>query len=350
MAELNSPGDSARDGRLRILTNVEEPRCRCCWQECVDFRPECLSRGGRLGPLRAAWNLLRLCHQYDAVIVDSDRTGGLFTLLAALLPFRVPPIVVIDCLWVKPSGRLRLMLKRLQLWLSRRVVVKFVVWASHEVERYAETFRIPTHLLQYIPHHHTLEGYHYVVTEGDYVFAGGDGHRDYRTLLDAVRGLLVPVRIATRRNDWCEPDTLSTNVEVQPATPVGFRELMAGARLVVVPLEAGHIHVGGEQTYLNAMAMGKPVIVTDELGAPDYIQHGVNGLVVPAGDAGALRAAIESVLSNSEFAADLSRNASRTYDDFSTPRCLEGILALVESLVAGRAPAAAGAPGKSLDS
>ena len=60
-----------------------------------------------------------------------------------------------------------------------------------------------------------------------------------------------------------------------PPNP-GFRNLRTGSRLVVVPMEAGHFHVGGEQTYLNAMAMGKPVIVTDDRGAHQTISSMVS--------------------------------------------------------------------------
>jgi glycosyltransferase involved in cell wall biosynthesis len=59
---------------------------------------------------------------------------------------------------------------------------------------------------------------------------------------------------------------------------------MAGARLVVLPLKGGLLHSGGQQTYLNAMALGKPVIVADDCGADEYIMHNVTGIVLVPGD------------------------------------------------------------------
>ena len=53
--------------------------------------------------------------------------------------------------------------------------------------------------------------------------------------------------------------------------------------IVVIPM-GGHLHSGGQQTFLNAMAVGKPVIVTDPVGASSYIEHGITGLLVSLGD------------------------------------------------------------------
>lgn len=43
----------------------------------------------------------------------------------------------------------------------------------------------------------------------------------------------------------------------------------------------------------EAFAQGLPVITTDRAGASDLVKHGVNGLIVPAGDAQALAEALE---------------------------------------------------------
>lgn len=45
---------------------------------------------------------------------------------------------------------------------------------------------------------------------------------------------------------------------------------------------------------LEALACGLPVIVSDRVGAKDFVEHGVNGLILPSGDAPALAAALEA--------------------------------------------------------
>ena len=101
---------------------------------------------------------------------------------------------------------------------------------------------------------------------------------------------------------------------------------MAGCRLAVIPMKKGLLHSGGQQTYLNAMAMGKPVIVVDDFGAKDYIEHGVNGLIVPSGESETLRTAIKSIISDPRFEEKLGCNALKTYNTYSTTKCMERIL------------------------
>ena len=55
--------------------------------------------------------------------------------------------------------------------------------------------------------------------------------------------------------------------------------------------------------YLEAMARGKPVIGGAHGGAPEVIQDGVTGYLVPHGDPVQLATSIDSLLSNPELAA-----------------------------------------------
>jgi glycosyltransferase involved in cell wall biosynthesis len=52
---------------------------------------------------------------------------------------------------------------------------------------------------------------------------------------------------------------------------------------------------------LEAMAVGRPVIATGTGGSAEYLRDGDNCLLVPAGDAGALRAAIERLAADPEL-------------------------------------------------
>ncbi len=50
----------------------------------------------------------------------------------------------------------------------------------------------------------------------------------------------------------------------------------------------------------EAFAHGLPVITTDQAGAADLVEHEMNGLIIPAGDANAIRGALDWCLDNRE--------------------------------------------------
>jgi glycosyltransferase involved in cell wall biosynthesis len=68
---------------------------------------------------------------------------------------------------------------------------------------------------------------------------------------------------------------------------------------------------GMPNAVLEAMAAGRPVVAVRVGGVPELIQHGVNGLIVPPGDAGALAEALLELLQDPERAAAMGREGRR---------------------------------------
>jgi glycosyltransferase involved in cell wall biosynthesis len=62
-------------------------------------------------------------------------------------------------------------------------------------------------------------------------------------------------------------------------------------------------------TVLEAMAAGVPIVLTDVGGNPELVRDGVEGLLVPRGDASAAAAALDRVLSDAGLAGRLARAA-----------------------------------------
>jgi colanic acid/amylovoran biosynthesis glycosyltransferase len=73
------------------------------------------------------------------------------------------------------------------------------------------------------------------------------------------------------------------------------REEIAAARALVLPSFAEGLPV----VLMEAMALGRPVISTFVAGIPELVQPGVNGWLVPAGDADALAGAMKACLQTS---------------------------------------------------
>ena len=148
---------------------------------------------------------------------------------------------------------------------------------------------------------------------GNYVLASGRSFRDYGTLLRAVEGLNVPVRILARQFNMPRIP-IPSNVEFSELLPLNqYYAAMLAARIVVVPLVRLE-HSAGESHVVDAMAAGKPIVVTDSPSIRDYVQHGENGLLVPPGDANAMRRAIQHLLDNPSEAEQLARNARNDYE------------------------------------
>jgi glycosyltransferase involved in cell wall biosynthesis len=60
---------------------------------------------------------------------------------------------------------------------------------------------------------------------------------------------------------------------------------------------------------IEAAACGLPLVTTDVPGCRDVVRDGIEGLLVPARDATALASAIEKLIDDFEYAADLGRAA-----------------------------------------
>ena len=188
------------------------------------------------------------------------------------------------------------------------------------------------------------------------ICAVGLEFRDYTTLVDAVTGLDVELKIAagsawSHHTAFAGAPALPPNVSVRSYTYLPLRELYAAARFVVVPLRDVD-NQAGVTVILEAMAMGKAVIVTATRGQTDIIRDRRNGgrgriardwwpgfvdepdvadqvarlwtgLYVAPADPAELRCAIQYLLDHPDEAAQIGRNARTvaeacfTLDDFT---------------------------------
>jgi glycosyltransferase involved in cell wall biosynthesis len=92
----------------------------------------------------------------------------------------------------------------------------------------------------------------------------------------------------------------------------------------------------------EAMNAGKPVVVSDRVGAgPDLIEDGVNGLVYPTRDVAALADCLRRLVESPEHRAAMGTRALESVArlDFNADR--EGLLAALDSVVGKKARAAA---------
>jgi glycosyltransferase involved in cell wall biosynthesis len=259
------------------------------------------------------------------VVTDGGASGILFAWLQALVPWGRKPHVMVDCNWYESSSRWRTWRKKVRLQLAARSVQRFVVWASHEVEDYARVFGLPIDKIEYVPFHTTVHDYTYEIRDDGYLFAGGNYDRDYPTLIEAVRQLQVPTWIATTRPEQLAGVSIPAHVRVEGTTVAGFRQAMAAAQLVVVPMQPGLLHSGGQQTCLNAMYLGKPTIAIGRKWAVDFITDGEDGLIVDYADPQGLKSAIRWILDHPEAAQRMGARAHKRAAWFTTERTMKTV-------------------------
>ena len=85
---------------------------------------------------------------------------------------------------------------------------------------------------------------------------------------------------------------------------------------------------------LEAMAHGKPVVASAVGGLLDLVVDGETGLLVPPRDPGALRAAIQRLLGDTELRLRLGSAARERAVAFEWSRVVPRLLALYEQVAA----------------
>jgi glycosyltransferase involved in cell wall biosynthesis len=172
------------------------------------------------------------------------------------------------------------------------------------------------------------------VSEGDYVLAVGfDVARDYATFADAMTELPYRSIIVARPRNL-EGIRLPSNAEVLHNPPfVDLRELYAGARCVVIPVMPEDYPFGGDvsgaTSLLEAMAMAKPVIVSERQIWRDYVVDGESARIVPAEDALRLRGAIREMFEDASLRKALGEAALERVRERHTSRQMSEQLATI---------------------
>ena len=142
------------------------------------------------------------------------------------------------------------------------------------------------------------------------VLAIGDDHgRDWPTLIEALAPLDIDLVLKTRSKITI-PEGARLRVR-QISKRLSFRELRdlyAKASIVVIPLSET-LNVSGVGSVLEAMAMGKALVISDNPPIRDYLEPGKTADVVPVGDAITLRKAVKALLADHERMGEMGRLA-----------------------------------------
>lgn len=192
-----------------------------------------------------------------------------------------PTTVMMGCMWQRTPG-LRGLIEDVVVKLADRTITLYAVQSTEELAVFPQTWGVSPEKMRFTPYFWTASGEDLSVEPADcgpYIFSGGNSFREYGPLVEAARRMPGQRFIfATKRLHGAD---LPPNAEAATVPHDRFMSLLRGAQMVVTPLRTkGMTRAAGQQTYLNAMLMGKLLIVSDAMGVRDHITHMETGLIV----------------------------------------------------------------------
>lgn len=248
----------------------------------------------------------------DAVVINGT-IPLVFKLVLYFLvfPSKRKPIIAVDLVLRAPrtlKQKLALVLKR--FLLSR---VDHFIHYFKDLRGYQHHFGIGPDRSDYVPFKVNIwkSAPASLPIEEAFVFTIGISQRDYGTFIEAIAKLPYPAampefsfsRFEDRPADFAwSSDNLPANLELLADTG-SAQDLvrnLARAKVVVIPTLASSLCASGISTSLDAMYLGKCVIMSEGPGASDLFCSG-QAILVKAGNPDALRSAIQEAWENREL-------------------------------------------------
>jgi glycosyltransferase involved in cell wall biosynthesis len=219
-----------------------------------------------------AWLAFAARDRFDVIVTDGEHLG---IPLAALLKLTRSKVAHVTIGHRITASKKRLFFK----WLKVHSHMRFIALHSQRQQELGiEDLGIPAERLVLMPYQVDVNFWRPQpdVPEERLVCSAGLEFRDYATLLQAIDGLDAQVVIGaashwSKRRNTAAGDALPSNVRVAAFDYRALRQLYARAAVVVVPLDDIDFQAG-ITTILEAMAMGKPVVVTHTAGQTDVIE------------------------------------------------------------------------------
>lgn len=288
---------------LKIVTDLEIPQCPVWGDET-----ELLYRSEEpRGLWKGLWRLFMVGRNYDVVILSDIRLAQLFGLLKFTLRWKQPKQMVLELMLDEATDNLGWNAKIFFQRLCFASIERIIVSSSNEIAVYSERLKLPESKFKFLPFHTCVKEPRYVQGAG-YILSAGKTDRDYSTLAKAVEGLDVKVVVVSDEYN-IKGIEFPPNVEVHCNIPYEkYIELLLGCSLVVVPLKK-RVKSTGQVVFLEAMALGKPVIATLATGTIDYIEQNVTGVLIPPENIDALKHAIEEFINNRNSYEKIAVNA-----------------------------------------
>ncbi len=275
----------------RILTNMafwQSPR----WMQHTDSIYPLSPEGPSPDPMpwwREAVSLWRRASAYDVVVTMGARESLLYAWLC-LLTGRKSRQIMCEVFVDDPSASGLWRIKQWAYRIAARRAIGILTNSSAEVATTVARFAAPPGKVRYVPMHTNIARPAPSLVDAGYIFAAGRSLRDYDTLVAAMAGAAIPVKIMCGHDDLADKALPKNVTVIREANRDDYLTAVRECTFMVVPLLPTE-RATGQVVVLEAMAFGKAVIATRVGGVADLIRDNETGLFVPPQDADALRAA-----------------------------------------------------------
>lgn len=259
----------------------------------IGWETECMESSGLHGGVKTlvryytyfklAFKVFRHRDKYEKVIAWQQFFGIFFSFYCKL--FRVdlmkcPELYVMELIYKPKKGFFGNLYKKfIGYCLNSPYITRIIVFSKDEKEYYQSIFKLSNSVIDTVHYglQDSYEKYKKYISNNRYYIAAGRSNRDYGFLIDVwPRELQLKI--------ICDNQKLKVGDNIQLLDKCYredyFKEL-AGCHAVIIPLKDKNAS-SGQLVMLQAMMLGKPVIVTENNTVRDYIIENEDGFIVNA--------------------------------------------------------------------
>jgi len=194
---------------------------------------------------------------------------------------------------------------------------KVLVLSRNQVSILQNAFTLPDGFVSAIPFGVSVRATETVQTQpGSVTALGTDRGRDFTTFVEAVRDTSIPATIVTTS---AVADRLGDVGTVNVIGPLAYTDYLREIQRAEVVVSPTHVlaYPTGQTVLLEALALGKPTVVTRSPALADYVTDGIDTVLVEAHQPAELRNAIEKVLADPALRDSLAAHARQTAQRFT---------------------------------
>ncbi|NQV88717.1 MAG: glycosyltransferase family 4 protein [Parcubacteria group bacterium] len=276
--------------------------------------------GGYGGDWFKILTLKRSIAKTDIIISTSDRVGIPLILLMKLGLIEKKPILYISIGLPKRLKKMRGIYKHFFISSLTQHVDSIVCYGWQEAQTLKELLKDKGDIVTFVPFGVQVDLFRPISEETTQhiVSIGADPHRDFELLISIAHQIPSPITIVTNAHHArvlehkLSPFPKNISI-IQNLAFEKMKDLMDSASLIVLPVKENS-YSGATTTLLQAMALEKPVIVTETEAIKNgyHLKDGHNCLLVEPGNSQELLHKILLVCKNTEFARNLGKHARIT--------------------------------------